>query len=544
MIIDSGFRCHLTNFSRATAASPSPFVARLRKFLKTRRVTAVSQIGTDRIIEFQFSDGQYRMFLEFYAGGNIILTDKELGILALLRTVAEGEGQEELRVGLKYTLENRQNYGGIPPLTRERLQKALQKAVDKAGDDLVAGKKQKKVTADALRKALAVSVIEYPPLLVDHSMHVTGFDATLKPAEVLGSESLMEQLMLALDEAKRVVQEITSSETAKGYIIAKQGQRGPEPSANVDVATQKNLIYDDFHPFRPRQFEDDPTCSILAFDGFNKTVDEFFSSIEGQRLESRLHEREITAKKKLEAARQDQTKRLGGLQEVQELNIRKAGAIEANIERIQEAMDAVNSLIASGKDWVEIAKLIEYEQKRQNPVADIIHLPLQLEKNTITLLLGEEEAALDGDNDSAYATDSDVSDIEDDATKEESTGEAESRLKIDINLGISPWSNAREYYDQKRSAATKEVKTARALTKALKSQEQKIAQDLKKGLKQEKAILRPVRQQMWFEKFIWFVSSDGYLVLGGRDAQQNEILYKKYLRKGDVSYILKSCFDG
>src|SRR5437016_5877504 len=71
MIIDSGFRCHLTKFSRATAAAPSVFVARLRKYLKTRRVTSVSQVGTDRIIEIQFSDGQYRMFLEFYAGGNI-----------------------------------------------------------------------------------------------------------------------------------------------------------------------------------------------------------------------------------------------------------------------------------------------------------------------------------------------------------------------------------------------------------------------------------------------------------------------------------------
>ncbi len=482
------------------------------------------------------------MFLEFYAGGNIILTDKELDILALLRVVPEGEGQEELRVGLKYSLENRQNYGGIPPLTKERLQSALQKAVDKAEDGVVAGKKQKKAATDALRKALAVSVTEYPPLLVDHSMRVTGFDAALKPAEVLSSESLMEQLMLALDEAKRVVQEITSSETAKGYIIAKLGKGGPEPPAN---ATQQNLIYDDFHPFRPRQFEDDPACSILVFDGFNKTVDEFFSSIEGQRLESRLHEREMNAKKKLEAARQDQAKRLGGLQEVQELNIRKANAIEANIERVQEAMDAVNSLIASGKDWMEIAKLIEYEQNRQNPVADIIQLPLQLEKNTFTLLLGEEEEAQDGDdNDSAYATDSDVSDSEDEAAREESTRRiAESRLKIDINLGISPWSNAREYYEQRRSAATKEVKTAQALTKALKGQEQKIAQELKKGLKQEKAVLRPVRQLMWFEKFTWFISSDGYLVLGGRDAQQNEILYKKYLRKGDVSKFRSPYFN-
>ena len=67
MIIDSGFRCHLTDFVRTTAASPSQFVARLRKFLKTRRLTSVSQVGTDRILEFQFSDGRYRLFLEFFA---------------------------------------------------------------------------------------------------------------------------------------------------------------------------------------------------------------------------------------------------------------------------------------------------------------------------------------------------------------------------------------------------------------------------------------------------------------------------------------------
>ena len=46
--------------------------------------------------------------------------------------------------------------------------------------------------------------------------------------------------------------------------------------------------------------------------------------------------------------------------------------------------------------------------------------------------------------------------------------------------------------------------------------------------------MRPVRQQFWFEKFVYFISSEGYLVLGGRDAQQNEILYKKYLKKGDI----------
>ena len=35
--------------------------------------------------------------------------------------------------------------------------------------------------------------------------------------------------------------------------------------------------------------------------------------------------------------------------------------------------------------------------------------------------------------------------------------------------------------------------------------------------------IRKMRKRMWFEKFLWFFSSDGYVVVGGRDAQQNEV---------------------
>ena len=241
-------------------------------------------------------------------------------------------------------------------------------------------------------------------------------------------------------------------------------------------------------------------------------MDEFFSSIEGQRLTSKLEEREINAKKKIETARQDQQKRLGGLQDVQELNERKASTLQVNADRVQETMDAVNGLIAQGKDWVEIGQLIELEQKRNNPVAAIIKLPLKLEENTITLLLDEEDIA--EDDDSAYETESEASDSEDEAPKVEGKVKTvEKRLTIDIDLALSPWANAREYFDQRRSAADKEQKTLQSSTKALKSQEAKIAQDLKKGLNKEKAVLRPVRRQLWVEKFIWFISSVSSLLI-------------------------------
>lgn len=39
------------------------------------------------------------------------------------------------------------------------------------------------------------------------------------------------------------------------------------------------------------------------------------------------------------------------------------------------------------------------------------------------------------------------------------------------------------------------------------------------------------RKAYWFERFHWFISSENYLVLSGRDAQQNELLVKRYMRR-------------
>ncbi|KAH7037362.1 uncharacterized protein B0I36DRAFT_261887 [Microdochium trichocladiopsis] len=539
MLIDSGFRCHLTDFTRTTSAFPSPFVQKLRKVLKTRRVSAISQIGTDRIIEFQFSDGQYRLYLEFFASGNIILTDSDLKIITLLRNVPEGEGQEPQRAGLSYSLENRQNYGGVPDLTKERVRKALQSAVERSTAAAAAGKKIKRKPGDELRKGLATTILELPPILVDHAMRVTGFDSTIPPASVLEDDGVLDKLLGALSEARKIVDQVTSSATCKGYILAKQDPKAKDSVIHQEGEDEqkrpRGLLYEDFHPFLPRQFEDDPVYTVLPFDNFNKLVDEFFSSVEGQKLESRLTEREAAAKRKLDAARADQNKRIEGLAQTQTLNHRKAEAIEANVERVQEAMDAVNGLIDQGMDWQDIGKLVDREKRRGNPVAAIIKLPLKLEENTITLVLGEAEDDEDAD---ASETDSEDSDEESTAagptTSASKDGTKDQTLLVDINLGISPWGNAREYYDEKKSAAAKQEKTTKQSEIALKSAEQKIAAELRKGLKQEKPVLQPIRKEHWFEKFDWFISSDGYLVLAGGDAQQNEILYRRYLKKGDV----------
>ncbi|GFF34380.1 nuclear export mediator factor Nemf [Aspergillus lentulus] len=532
LVVDSGFRCHVTQYSRATATAPSPFVTRMRKFLKSRRLTSIEQIGTDRVIDFSFSDGMYHMFLEFFAGGNIIITDREYNILTLFRQVPAGVGEEEMRVGLKYTVTNKQNYHGVPEITLGRIKATLEKAKEASAQEGTAPKKSKKKNVDVLRKALSQGFPEYPPLLLDHAFAVKEVDPATPLEKVLGDDALMEQVNGVLKEAQSVTIKLSAKEDHPGYIVVKEDKR---PTAESTAGTEETspkagLLYEDFHPFRPRQFDGKPGVTILEFSTFNATVDEYFSSLETQKLESRLTEREEAAKRKLDAVRQEHEKRLGALKQAQEIHVRKAAAIEDNVYRVQEAMDAVNGLIAQGMDWVEIARLIEMEQGRGNPVAQIIKLPLKLYENTITLVLGEASEEQDAADDFF----SDESEEESESEEQEAARKAPEMLTIDIDLGLSPWANATQYYEQKKMAAVKEQKTAQSSTKALKSHEKKVTEDLKRSLKQEKQVLRPARKPFWFEKFLFFISSEGYLVLGGRDAMQSELLYRRHLKKGDI----------
>lgn len=507
-------------------------------------MTSVTQVGTDRIIEIQFSDGTYHLFLEFFAAGNIILTDNDLKVLALFRMVPEGADQEELRVGLTYLLDHRQHSREGSDLTDERLRDSLQRAIDNGDDDIkTLGKKINTVKNHALRKALVTSLKEFPPLLIDHALRLVDFDSSTRVKDILADDALFSRLLPALLEARKIIEDVTKSNTSRGYIMAKTRKSTASDlnkekglGLNPDQERNENLLYEEYHPFIPQQYMDNPEFKIIELDGFNKTVDDFYSSIEAQHVQSRLSERDENAKRKLGAARQNHEKRLDQLQRTQETHLQRAKALEANLQGVQEAIAAVNGLVAQGMGWAEIERLVDMEQAKHNDIAEMIKLPLKLSENTITLLLkppsfDDEDDFVGNESESSVST-SEVDRAEVGAIKMANL--SESRIAVDVDLGLSPWSNARLYYGQKKSAAIKEQKTLQSSVKALKNTERKINADLKKALKQEKEILRLVRKPFWFEKFIFFISSEGYLVLGGKDLHQNEILYAKYLKKGDV----------
>ena len=50
----------------------------------------------------------------------------------------------------------------------------------------------------------------------------------------------------------------------------------------------------------------------------------------------------------------------------------------------------------------------------------------------------------------------------------------------------------------------------------------------------EKQKPKEKRELKWYEKIRWFISRDGYLVIGGRDANSNEQVVKKYSKNNDI----------
>jgi len=128
LIVESGVRFHTTNYSRQKENTRSIFAMKLRKHIRTRRLTSIKQLGTDRIVDLCFGEDEasYHLILEFYSSGNIILTDNEYKILSLLRTVSVDEKNKEEKtrfaVGEIYDVTQAKSYA---PVTLEELQKAL-----------------------------------------------------------------------------------------------------------------------------------------------------------------------------------------------------------------------------------------------------------------------------------------------------------------------------------------------------------------------------------------------------------------------------------
>lgn len=89
--------------------------------------------------------------------------------------------------------------------------------------------------------------------------------------------------------------------------------------------------------------------------------------------------------------------------------------------------------------------------------------------------------------------------------------------------------NAQLLHDRKKEALAKAEKVEAALEET----RRQIGRTEKEV---RKAVTRPkikATKAFWFEAYRWFLSSEGFLVIGGRDAKTNDAIVKKHLKDGD-----------
>nr|XP_054303578.1 ribosome quality control complex subunit NEMF isoform X2 [Pongo pygmaeus] len=513
LLLESGIRIHTTEFEWPKNMMPSSFAMKCRKHLKSRRLVSAKQLGVDRIVDFQFGSDEaaYHLIIELYDRGNIVLTDYEYVILNILRFRTDEADDVKFAVRERYPLDHAR--AAEPLLTLERLTEIVASA-----------------PKGELLKRVLNPLLPYGPALIEHCLIENGFSGNVKVDEKLETKDI-EKVLVSLQKAEDYMK-TTSNFSGKGYIIQK---REIKPSLEADKPVEDILTYEEFHPFL---FSQHSQCPYIEFESFDKAVDEFYSKIEGQKIDLKALQQEKQALKKLDNVRKDHENRLEALQQAQEIDKLKGELIEMNLQIVDRAIQVVRSALANQIDWTEIGLIVKEAQAQGDPVASAIK-ELKLQTNHVTMLLRnpyllseEEDDDVDDDvNVEKNETEPPKGKKKKQKSKQLQKPQKNKPLLVDVDLSLSAYANAKKYYDHKRYAAKKTQKTVEAAEKAFKSAEKKTKQTLKEV--QTVTSIQKARKVYWFEKFLWFISSENYLIIGGRDQQQNEIIVKRYLTPGE-----------
>lgn len=236
----------------------------------------------------------------------------------------------------------------------------------------------------------------------------------------------------------------------------------------------------DVLPFELSQYE---KKEKKYFSTFNDALDDYFSPKTEVKVELKEEKKEKLGL--FEYRLQKQTLALQKFKEDEEKFIRRGELVYAHYRLLDDILNAVRNARDKGYSWENIKEILKKSEMPEAKAIKSVHP----DKGILTV-------SIDG------------ADIE-----------------LDIRLSVPQ--NAQVYYDKAKKLSSK-IKGALEAIEATKKLSEKEPAPLRKKL--------PARRQKWYEKFRWFISSDGFLVIGGRDAESNEEIFRKYLEKRDIFF--------
>ena len=105
-------------------------------------------------------------------------------------------------------------------------------------------------------------------------------------------------------------------------------------------------------------------------------------------------------------------------------------------------------------------------------------------------------------------------------------------FEIKISFRLSVAENAEKAYDENKKLKSKKSGAEKSIKKTIEQLKQ--IEDKKKTETKKLEEKPKIKEKTyWFERFRWTISSNGNLIVGGKDAKTNDLVVKKYLKQGD-----------
>jgi len=233
-----------------------------------------------------------------------------------------------------------------------------------------------------------------------------------------------------------------------------------------------------------------------TYESLNEALDEYYTEVTVKERVVEVAEeveRELAKQKRILLSQQ---KALRDSREKMEQNRRIGDAIFSHLGELQLLLQKIMDEKKEGKPWEQIVSETQREREADRIPAVYFH---SLEPQRLILHVSVEN------------------------------------LVFPLNLRRSIQANAANYYTK----AKKTERKLKGIEKAMQETQTRIQELQQTWVKETEEVRKPPikqRKKAWYEKFRWFYSSDGFLVVGGRDAATNEILIKKHMEPHDVVF--------
>jgi predicted ribosome quality control (RQC) complex YloA/Tae2 family protein len=335
------------------------------------------------------------------------------------------------------------------------------------------------------------NILEATPAEVQNLQMLSNIDAVKGLAQMFGvGGTFAEEILQRAGVEKSQSANSLSNEQIAAISNAIMGLKhviltGPRsPMIVVDGAHAIDVVPFEFELYRAAQKR--------TYADFNDAVDEYFTTLSSSKLSDRRETAHAEKQQQLQRRLDAQTSQLEEITESVK-TLRSIGdLIFRHIPEIQTVLETVMNAKRSKQPLDKIRENLLKEKEDGSRVHPYIReLTLQVDK--VTFLFEDKE--------------------------------------IQIEVRVRAQDQAAEYYTK--------AKRLEGKLSGLKTSTQETELLLQKLATKELELRQPVKlehrlEKEWFEKFRWFDSSEGLLVIGGRDATSNETLLKRYTTPEDV----------